>query len=78
MTVSNSREKQRSVDNIDFKKQLAEDIVKFNAPIREKIKVLQKDDAYLKKVVEEGAEKARESAKKTVLEVRKIIGFRKF
>jgi tryptophanyl-tRNA synthetase len=62
----------------DFKKQLAEDIVNFTTPIREKIKVLQDDDAYLKRVAEEGAEKARESAKKTVSEVREIIGFKKF
>ncbi|HIA35691.1 MAG TPA: tryptophan--tRNA ligase [Flavobacteriales bacterium] len=62
----------------DFKKQLAEDIITFNAPIREKIKDLENDDAYLKKVVKQGAEKARESAAKTVSEVREIIGIRKF
>ncbi len=62
----------------DFKKQLAEDIIKFNAPIRERIKDLEKDNAYLSKVVKEGAEKARESAKKVISEVREIIGIRKF
>ncbi|PCH98695.1 MAG: tryptophan--tRNA ligase [Bacteroidetes bacterium] len=59
----------------DFKKQLAEDIVKFTNPLREKIEELESDDAYLKKVTKMGAEKARESGRKTVNEVREIIGF---
>jgi len=60
----------------DFKKQLAEDIVKFTEPLRDKINELSADHAYLKKVVQMGADKARESGKKTVNEVREIIGFR--
>ncbi len=62
----------------DFKKQLAEDIVNFNKPIREKILSISSDEAYLKKVVRLGAEKASESANKTIKEVRQIIGFRHF
>ena len=62
----------------DFKKQLSEDTLKFIAPIREKIRAIKSDDAYLSKVAELGAEKARESARKTLEEVRQIIGFRKF
>ena len=62
----------------DFKKQIAEDIVLVTEPIRERIEELSKDDAYLKKVARNGAEKARESASKTVKEVREIIGFRSF
>jgi tryptophanyl-tRNA synthetase len=62
----------------DMKKQLAEDLVKFTAPIRERILSIGGDSSYLSKVVAEGAEKARESAGKTVAEVRKIIGYRKF
>jgi len=62
----------------DFKKQLAEDIIIFNKPIREKIKSLQNDDDYLRKVVKEGKEKAHESSKKTISEVREIIGIKKF
>jgi tryptophanyl-tRNA synthetase len=62
----------------DFKKQLAEDIVNFNTPIREKILDIKADEAYLRKVVKMGEEKARESAAKTLKEVREIIGFRKF
>ncbi len=62
----------------EMKKQLAEDIVNFTTPIRERIEDILQDNVYLSKVAKEGAEKARESAAKTLHEVRKIIGFRKF
>ena len=62
----------------DLKKQLAEDIINFNAPIRERINEIYKDSDYLRKVVKMGAEKARESASKTVREVREILGYRPF
>jgi len=62
----------------DMKKQLAEDIIKFVAPIRERILSVSQDTEYLRKVAVQGAEKARESASKTLKEVREIIGFRKF
>jgi len=60
----------------DLKKQLAEDIVNFTEPFRERIKQLSADDDYIKKVMEMGKEKAHESGSKTVREVRQIIGFR--
>jgi tryptophanyl-tRNA synthetase len=62
----------------DMKKQLAEDIIRFTEPIRTKINDILANDAYLAKVVAGGAEKARESASKTVREVREIIGYRSF
>ena len=62
----------------DLKKQLAEDIIAFTTPIRERIFELQTNNDYLRKVVEQGAEKAHASASKTIKEVREIIGFRKF
>jgi len=62
----------------DLKKQLAEDIIKATTPVRERIDNLLADDKYLAKVVREGSEKARESASKTVREVREIIGYRSF
>lgn len=62
----------------DLKKQLAEDIINFTNPIRTRIEEISKDDNFLSKVAKEGAEKARESAAKTLKEVREIIGFRKF
>lgn len=62
----------------DLKKQLAEDIINFTNPIRGRIEEISGNDAYLSVVAKKGAEKARESASKTLKEVREIIGFRKF
>jgi tryptophanyl-tRNA synthetase len=62
----------------ELKKQLGEDIVNFTTPIRERIEEILQDNAYLSKVAREGAEKARESASKTLNEVRRIIGFKRF
>jgi tryptophanyl-tRNA synthetase len=62
----------------DLKKQLAEDIIRVTSPIRERILEIEKDEAYLHKVTTEGAEKARESAGKTVRDVREIMGFKAF
>lgn len=60
----------------DMKKQLAADINAFCAPIRERILAIQDNEEYLLKVAKMGAEKARESAEKTLKEIRQIIGFR--
>ncbi len=62
----------------DLKKDLAEDMIQFLTPIREKIADLQSDDALLSKIVKMGREKAAESADKTLSECREAIGFRKF
>lgn len=62
----------------DFKKQLAEDMIIFNSPIRERIEEISADNDYLRKVANHGAEKARESARKTIAEVRALIGFKAF
>lgn len=60
----------------DLKKQLAADINAFCAPIREKILAISSDEAYMDKVARQGAEKASESAARTLREVRAIIGFK--
>lgn len=62
----------------DLKKQLAEDIIKFTTPLRERIREIYNDDIYLRKVVKDGAEKARISAAKTLRDVREIIGYKSF
>ncbi len=62
----------------DLKKQLAEDIIAFTTPFRERILSLSEDTEYLQKVTSQGAEAARESARKTISEVREIIGFKPF
>lgn len=59
----------------DLKKQLAEDIIAFTSPIRERILELRDNNDYLEQVAREGAERAREHVRATVQEVRQIIGF---
>jgi tryptophanyl-tRNA synthetase len=58
----------------DLKKQLAEDMAAFIKPIREKAADLQQDTATLQKIMRLGAEKAGESASKTLTLVRSAIG----
>ena len=62
----------------DMKKQLAEDMVKFISPIREKVNTILTDEKYLEQVMEQGAEKARRSARNTMEEVRKVMGLNYF
>ena len=79
-TVSFFREKYNNCEIRygDLKKQLAEDIIQFTSPIREKIIEISSNDEYLRKVARMGAEKARASASKTLKDVREIIGFKPF
>lgn len=62
----------------DMKKQLAEDMVAFVSPIREKAANIQADEKYLKEVMEKGAEKARQSARATMELVRQSMGLNYF
>jgi tryptophanyl-tRNA synthetase len=62
----------------DMKKQLAEDMVKFIRPIREKADAIRNDEKYLKEVMEKGAEKARKSAAVTMELVRAATGLKYF
>lgn len=62
----------------DMKKQLAEDIVAFTEPFYTRIESILADTDFLRKVAKMGAEKARESATRTIKEVREIIGFKQF
>lgn len=62
----------------DFKKQLAEDMILATNGVRERINDIANDTDYLRKVSKLGAEKARESAQKTIKEVRELIGFKSF
>jgi len=62
----------------DMKKQLAEDMVKFISPIRQKAEDIRKNEDYLKKLMRQGAEKARVSAQQTLHEARELIGLNYF
>jgi tryptophanyl-tRNA synthetase len=58
----------------DLKKQLAEDMVKFISPIREKAESIRNDKKYLAEVMEMGAVKANASASETMNLVRAAMG----
>jgi tryptophanyl-tRNA synthetase len=62
----------------DLKKQLAEDMAFFIAPIKQRIDEIKENDEMLGKIAKMGAEKARESASKTIKTARELIGFTKF
>jgi tryptophanyl-tRNA synthetase len=58
----------------DFRKQLAEDMVRFIAPIREKAADLLADRAALGKIMRQGREKARAGASETMALIRQAVG----
>jgi tryptophanyl-tRNA synthetase len=58
----------------DMKKELAEGMVAFIAPIREKAEAIRQDERYLRRVMEQGADKARASAQETLKLAREAIG----
>lgn len=62
----------------DMKKQLGEDMVRFISPIRGKAESIRNNPAYLKEVMEKGAEKARKSARATMELVRQAMGLNYF
>ncbi len=62
----------------DMKKDLAEAMVRFISPIREKADRIHRDENYLKEVLEKGATKARSSAAATMTKVRSAIGLNYF
>ena len=62
----------------DMKKQLAEDMIRFISPIREKVNAILKDEKYLQNVMEQGAEKAGKSAADTIKLVRDAMGLNYF
>ena len=58
----------------DMKKQLAEDMIAFVRPIREKAAELTKDTDMLRRILKQGAEKARASSSETIRGARKLMG----
>jgi tryptophanyl-tRNA synthetase len=62
----------------DMKKELAEGMVAFIAPIREKAEAIRNDEPYLRRVMEQGAAKARASAGVTLRLAKEAIGLNYF
>jgi tryptophanyl-tRNA synthetase len=58
----------------DLKKDLAEDMVAFVAPIRKRATEIMQDEDLLKKIMKQGAEKANASAHNTLQKVRTAMG----
>jgi tryptophanyl-tRNA synthetase len=59
-----------------MKKQLAEDIIAFTKPLKEKILELENNPAYINKIAKDGAEKARISSRNTLDGVQEIMGLK--
>jgi len=57
-----------------MKDQLADDMIHYIRPIREKVNTILNNQNYLKEVMEKGAEKARKSARATMDVVRQAMG----
>ncbi|MDP9231014.1 MAG: tryptophan--tRNA ligase [Bacteroidota bacterium] len=62
----------------NMKKQLADDMVKFISPIREKAESIYNDEKYLQEVINKGTEKARKSAGETITLAREVMGLNYF
>ncbi len=62
----------------DMKKLLAEDMVEFISPIRQKVHTILADEKYLQKVMKQGAEKSIANAEITMREVRSAMGLNYF
>ncbi|RYY61858.1 MAG: tryptophan--tRNA ligase [Chitinophagaceae bacterium] len=62
----------------DLKQQLAEDMIRFIGPIRDKAEQIRNDEKYMKDVMEKGAGKARKSARETMEIVRNAMGLNYF
>ncbi len=60
----------------DMKKQLAEDMVAFIAPVRQKADAIRNDSKYLREVMEKGAARAEKSAAATMDIVRQAMGLK--
>ena len=58
----------------DFKGAVAEEVVGFLAPVRERYEEIRPDEAAIESALEAGAEKARAIAAPTLAEVRSAVG----
>ena len=58
----------------DFKTAVADAVVDWLAPVRERYYELRGDEAELERILETGADKARAISSRTLLDVRKAMG----
>jgi tryptophanyl-tRNA synthetase len=57
-----------------FKQAVADAVVEYLAPVRERYQELRSDEAELERILEQGAEKARAIASGTLVDVRQAMG----
>uniref|UniRef100_A0A8D0GHG0 Tryptophan--tRNA ligase, mitochondrial n=1 Tax=Sphenodon punctatus TaxID=8508 RepID=A0A8D0GHG0_SPHPU len=63
------------LDTARYKGVVAEAVIQKFAPVRSEFGRLQEDQSYLKKVLQAGAEKAKELAAPVCLEIKRMVGF---
>ncbi len=76
LTIEQVVNKYKNNDNKRFKDSVIEVIVQHLQPIQKEIGRLKKEEGYVKDVLEDGANKANEIAKRNLEEVYKVIGLR--
>jgi len=74
LSFSQIENKYKNKGYADFKKDLAEIIIKGLKPFQEKKRVLEKKPAEIKKILTQGAQKARPMAQKTIQQAKQKMG----
>ncbi|RIA99622.1 tryptophanyl-tRNA synthetase [Glomus cerebriforme] len=76
LTIEQVVNKYKNSDSKTFKDSVTEIVVQYLQPIQKEIERLKKEEGYVKSVLEDGANKANEIAKRNLEEVYKVIGLR--
>jgi len=71
-----SQYKEAKLMNVELKEELSQTIIKFLAPIQERIKELEKNPAKVNKILAAGAKQAQKIADKNMSEIKKLVGIR--
>jgi tryptophanyl-tRNA synthetase len=74
LTIEQVVNKYKNNDNKMFKDSVTEVVVQHLQPIQKEIEKLKKEEGYVKNILEDGANKANEIAKRNLKEVYKVIG----
>ncbi|KAI1309328.1 Tryptophan--tRNA ligase, mitochondrial [Mortierella claussenii] len=76
VSVEDVVQEHRDSSTAVFKEALTETLVTALKPIQKEMERLEKEDAYVQKVLDQGAERAAEMARPNLLEVQKLVGLR--
>ncbi|XP_044528446.1 tryptophan--tRNA ligase, mitochondrial [Gracilinanus agilis] len=75
LTIEEVVRQSAGLDTARYKVMVAEAVIQKFAPIKNEIERLKMDEGHLRKVLQVGAEKAKELAKPVCQEVKKLVGF---